>query len=365
MAGMVRAAVQTGPRAIELRDFPRPAVGPDGGLIRVERCGICGSDVEGYYGHLRADRPPTIPGHESLGIIEELGERAARRLGLRVGDRVAVESWLACHACERCLRGDYKSCAKGRFGHGYTPVSVVPSLWGGYAEYLYLDPTTLLHPVRADIPPDIAVMYNPLGAGVQWAVHLPRLQLGESLLVLGAGQRGLCALIAARMAGAGDVFVTGLARDAAKLELARELGATATIDVEHEDTVEKVLDLTHGSGVDVVLDVTPLATQPVLDALRAVRKGGRVVLAGLKGGGRTLELASDGIIQKALTVIGAFSVDARGYADAIRIIESGRFPLEKLHTHTFGLADTARAIETLAGNIPGEAAIHIAIDPSR
>src|ERR1700758_2895324 len=89
---MVRAAVQTGPLAYEIRSFERPRIGPDEGLLRVEACGVCGSDVEQYRGHLvRPGMFPLIPGHEPLGIIEEVGERAAERWGVSVGDRVAVE----------------------------------------------------------------------------------------------------------------------------------------------------------------------------------------------------------------------------------------------------------------------------------
>jgi threonine dehydrogenase-like Zn-dependent dehydrogenase len=105
-----------------------------------------------------------------------------------------------------------------------------------------------------------------------------------------------------------------------------------------------------------------MATAPVTDALLATRHGGRVVLAGLKGG-KEVPLRTDLIINRALNVVGAFGVDARAYAEAIRIIESRRFPLEKLHTHTFGLDDTTLAIETLAGEVPGEAAVHVSVHP--
>ena len=87
-----------------------------------------------------------------------------------------------------------------------------------------------------------------------------------------------------------------------------------------------------------------------------------MVLAGLKGG-RPVELPTDLLINKSLTVMGAFSVDSRAYAEAIRLIEAGRFPLERMHTHTFGLEDVPRAIETLAGEVPGEDAVHVAIMP--
>jgi threonine dehydrogenase-like Zn-dependent dehydrogenase len=207
------------------------------------------------------------------------------------------------------------------------------------------------------------VMFNPMGAGVRWTCHLGALQLGDTVLILGSGQRGIAAVIAARTAGAATIIVTGLERDSRKLALAREFGADHTINVDREDTVERVREITGGRLADLVLELTPMATQPVLHALQAVRHGGRVVLAGLKGG-HTVELPSDLIVNKAITVVGAYGVDSRGYTEAIRIIESGRFPLEKLHTHTFGLPEAALAIETLAGEIPGEEAVHVAICPT-
>ena len=363
MAGSVRAAVLVAPRQIELREFPRPSIGPDEGLVRVERSGICGSDVEQFKGHLGADRLPMIPGHEPLGIVEEVGERAARRWGVEPGDRVALEILIPCRVCDLCLMGRYMACPNKHASHGYTPLEQAPALWGGHAEYVYLHPNSIVHKVRKDIPADVAVMFNPLGAGVRWAVHLGQVQLGETILILGPGQRGLCAVIAARYAGAGTIIVTGLGKDRRKLALAREFGANDTVDVEQEDVVERVRDITRGVGADVVLDVTPMATRPIKDALEAVRHGGRVVFAGLKGN-RTLEFSSDWIIRKGATVVGAFGVDARAYTDAIKIIEAGTFPLEKMHTHTFGLDDSAYAVDVLAGDVPGEEAVHVTIAPN-
>jgi threonine dehydrogenase-like Zn-dependent dehydrogenase len=363
MADMVRAAVMTAPRTFEMREFPRPVIGPDEGLLRIEACGICGSDVEQYRGHLGQRGLPMVPGHEPLGIIEEVGERAAQRWRVSPGERVALEILIPCRSCDRCLTGQYMSChhKQGSYG-GYNPGE--PRLNGGFAEYIHLHPNSILHPIRKDIPAEIAVMYNPLGAGVRWAVHLGEVGLGSTVLVLGAGQRGLGAVIAAKAVGAETVIVTGLARDHAKLALARELGADYTINVDEEDTVARVREITSGDGVDVALEFTPIATEPVTHAIEAIRHGGRVVLAGLKGG-KAHPLNTDLIINKGATVVGAFSVDARGYADAIRIIESGRFPLEKLHTHSFGLASVAQAIETLAGEVEGESAVHVSIHPER
>jgi threonine dehydrogenase-like Zn-dependent dehydrogenase len=364
LADVIRAAVQTGPRQIELREFPRPVIGPDdGGLLRIEACGICGSDVEQYKGSMGTQWLPMVPGHEPLGILEEASESACERWGVQPGDRVAVEILIPCRSCDLCLAGRYMSCRHRIGSHGGSnPPERGLGLWGGFSEYIHLHPNAILHKVRGDIPAEVAVMFNPLGAGVRWAVHLGGVGLGDTVLILGAGQRGLAAVLASRAAGARTIIVTGLSRDRFKLELARELGADYAIDVEAEDVVSRVAEITGGAGVDVVLELTPMAAQPVRDALQAVRWGGRVVLAGLKGG-RPVELSTDLIINKALSVMGAFSVDSRGYAEAIRLIEAGQFPLERMHTHTFGLADVARAIETLAGEVPGEDAVHVAIVP--
>lgn len=365
MGEMVRAAVQVAPRTIELREFPRPSVGPDDGLLRVEANGICGSDVEMYKGHLPMGTYPVIPGHEPLGIVEELGERAAGRWGVQEGDRVALEVIVPCRSCSDCLTGRYQFCRNRTVGHGVTSVDTAPSLWGGFAEYLYLSAGAVLHKVDNRIPAELAALYNPLGAGVRWAVHLGQVGLGDTVLVLGAGQRGIASVIAARAAGAGTVIATGLAADAHKLALAREFGADHTLVVDGddaEDTVERVREITDGAMADVVLELTPMAAGPVTDALLAARRGGRVVLAGLKGN-RDIPVRTDLVINRALTVVGAFGVDAPAYEEAIAIIESGRFPLEKMHTHTFGLDDTALAIETLAGEVSGEAAVHASVHP--
>jgi threonine dehydrogenase-like Zn-dependent dehydrogenase len=382
MADMVRAVVQTGARQMELREFPRPVIargaggvggggaggGSDGALLRVEACGICGSDVEQYKGAMGSRGLPMIPGHEPLGIIEEITPETAARWGVAPGDRVAVEILIPCRSCDLCLAGQYMQCKSRPGSHGgYNPPERGLGLYGGYAEYMHLHPNSIVHPVRKDLPAEIAVMFNPLGAGVRWALQYGGVHLGSSVLVLGAGQRGLAAILASKYVGAGLIIATGLARDAKKLALAREFGADVTINVEEEDTVARVRELTGGDGVDVVLDLTPIALSPVLDAVNAVRWGGTIVLAGLKGrsddGPRAVSLPTDMLVNKALTVKGAFSVDAAAYMDAIRLIESGKFPLEKMQTHKFGLDNVEHAIQLLAGEVPGEDGIHVAIMP--
>jgi len=357
------AIVQTGPRKLEAREFPLPEIGAEDALLKLEVCGICGSDYEQYEGAMGVSYP-VIPGHEPLGIIDKIGALAAKRWGVAEGDRVAVEVLLPCGFCTQCLSGAYRLCmGKGRMSaYGYTPIDVKPALWGGYAQYMYLDPHTVLHKVSKSVAPELAVLFNPLGAGIRWAVQLPGTNIGDTVAILGPGQRGLASVIACREAGAGKIIVTGLARDRHKLALAAEFGATHTIDVESQDPVQAVREITGDKGADVVVDVTSYSPAAVPQAIDMARRGGTVVLAGVKTR-PVKELLSDKIIFKELRMQGALGVDFRGYEPAIRIIESGRYPLEKMHTRTMPLLEAERAINLLAGKVAGEEAIHIALKP--
>lgn len=361
-----RVVVQTAPRVLEMRELPVPEIDADSGLLRIEACGICGSDAEQYSGVLPVPLP-VVPGHEPLGIIEKIGDRAAKRWGVDTGDRVAVEALIPCGHCAACIGGRYQVC-RGRgtmFGYAYIPLSHPPGLWGAYADYMYLDPHSLVHPIRRDLPASLAVMFNPLGAGFRWAVEIPQSGPGDTVLILGPGQRGLASVIAARAAGADCIIVTGLSRDAPKLALAKEFGADFVIDVEHEDARKRVKEITNGRGADVVVEVSANAAEPVAEALYYVAPGGRVVLAGVKGFKPVPDFISDLIVVKEVTVKGAFGVTSRAYNSAIRLIESGKVPLEKMHTHDFALEEAERAIQLLAGEVEGESSIHSCLLPDR
>ena len=357
------AMVQTAVRRLEPRELPLPEIGDDDALLRVEACGICGSDYEQFEGLLRTPMP-VIPGHEPLGVIEQIGDAAARRWGVDVGDRVAVETMLSCRFCAPCLGGNYHLCRRRRI-YSYLPLSDPPGLWGAYAEHLYLDPNAIVHRMDPALPPGIAVMFNPLGAGFRWAVEMPGTGPGKSVLVLGPGQRGLACVLACREAGARQILVTGLAADRRKLELAREFGAHHTIDVENEDARERVRELTDGRGADVVVDVSSYSTAPVAEALDLVAPGGTIVLAGVKGFAPIPDFVSDKIVLKEIRILGAIGVTSTGYESAIRLIESRRHPLEKMHTHEFALRDAEQAIRTLARQVPGEESVHSCLIPAR
>ena len=355
------AMVQTGDRAIEPRDVAIPDIDDHSALLQIEACGICGSDYEQYEGMLRTPTP-VIPGHEPLGRVARIGDAAARRWGIDVGDRVAVETMISCRHCDPCLGGRYHLCDTRKI-YSYVPLDEAPGLWGAYAQYMYLHPNSVVHKIDPNLPAETAVIFNPLGAGFRWAVEMPATQPGETVVILGPGQRGLASVIACREVGAGTIIVTGLAADKDKLALAKFFGADFCVDVDNEDAVARVKAITDGRGADVVVDVSAYATQPVAEALSMVRPGGRIVLAGVKGFKPVDNFVSDLIVMKEIQIQGAIGVTSTGYRAAIRLLESGRVDVAKMHTHNFDLREAERAIKTLARQIPGDESIHSCLIP--
>jgi threonine dehydrogenase-like Zn-dependent dehydrogenase len=228
---------------------------------------------------------------------------------------------------------------------------------------MYLDPNAVIHKVDPELSPETAVMFNPLGAGFRWAVEIPQTGPGDTVVILGPGQRGLACVLACREAGAKKIIVTGLEADAAKLALAREFGAHATIDVQNENPRNRIRELTDGRGADVVVDVSSYAVEPVAESIDYVRMGGTVVLAGIKGFKEIPDFISDKVVLKEITIRGAIGVTRTGYANAIRLLESRKYPVERMHTHNFDLSEAELAIRTLAREIPGDESIHSCLIP--
>jgi threonine dehydrogenase-like Zn-dependent dehydrogenase len=353
--------VQTGDRTLKGMDIPIPEIDESSAILRLEACGICGSDYEQFEGMLKTP-VPAIPGHEPLGIIEKIGDIAAARWGVDVGDRVAVETMLACHHCDTCLHGRYQLCEERRI-YSYIPLSEAPGLWGGYSQYMFLHGNSIVHKVDKSLPAEIAVIFNPLGAGYRWAVEMPQAKPGDTVVVMGPGQRGLASVIALHQVGVRNIIVTGLEADHSKLALARHYGALHTVDVTNENVVHRVKELTNGRGADIVVDVSSYATKPVADALQLVKPGGQIVLAGVKGFKAVDNFVSDLIVLKEVTIKGAIGVTSTGYRQAIELLESGAVDFEPMHTHNFELEDAELAIRTLAREIEGEESIHSCLIP--
>jgi alcohol dehydrogenase len=358
------ALVLEAPRTLHRREIPLPAVGDDDGILRVEACGLCGTDHELYTGAL-APGFPFVPGHEAVGVVEAVGRRAAARWGVKAGDRVAVQVFLACRACGPCRRGDHRLCRRHGLAdmYGMTSVDRPPGLWGGYATHQYLAPDSLLLPVPGSLAPEVAVAFNPVGAGLRWAVAVPGTKAGDVVAVLGCGIRGLAAAAAAREAGAGFVMVTGAGeRDHPRLALAESFGADLAVDVRAEDPVRRLRAEANVAGADVVVDVTAKAPEAFAQAVALARAGGTVVVAGTRGGGGTPGFDPDHLVYKELRVHGALGVDTTDYGAALELIARGTYPFAELPRQTVGLDDAAELLETMAGE-RGVPPVHAVLAP--
>jgi threonine dehydrogenase-like Zn-dependent dehydrogenase len=357
-----RIMLQVADRRIVEEEWEVPPMSSTEAILEVEACGMCGSDVEQYRGTFVANnitRYPFIPGHEPIGRIVDIGKDAARVWGAKVGDRVALEPNLSCGRCDLCLSGHYTNCHSlmppgAPPAYGFTPTDVGHGFWGGYSQYMHLHERTLMHRLSDDVPVSLASLYQPLAAGVSWAVQVPQTRLGDTVLILGHGQRGLGAVVAAKRAGASTIIITGTSRSRHKLDVARALGAHHCIAADVEDVVKRVQEITGGRGVDVILDVVPVATQPILDAIAVARIGATIILSGIKGK-NVLSVNVDRILYKELIIRGVYSQGNEAYREAFRIIAENPPDLRSMHTHEFKLEDAETALLTLGKERPSAA----------
>jgi threonine dehydrogenase-like Zn-dependent dehydrogenase len=367
MAETVLAAVRTAPRTTELREFAMPEIPDDGALLKMEVAGICGTDVKMYAKPVITE--PVIMGHENVGTIARAGRKFVQLHGLGEGDRVFVEHYVACYRCDWCRRGEYRHCELTDWRtnpdarrYGYTSCEKPYHLWGGFAQFMYLPWNCVIHRVPDSVTAELAGLATPLSNGIEWALYDTQAGFMSSVLIQGPGQQGLSQVVACKQAGAALIVVTGTARDAARLELARKLGADHTIDVDAEDPLERVRAITGGNGVDVVLDCTAGAgTAPVLLGIEALkRRGGTLLVQGELAAFPEFPIKQ--LTEKAITIKSARGHSYRAVELAIEQLASRRFPLELLTTHEFGLADTDRAIRAVGGEVE-DGVIHVSLIP--
>jgi threonine dehydrogenase-like Zn-dependent dehydrogenase len=365
MAESTLAAVKIGPKQTELREVPIPDIPTEAALLKVEAAGICGSDVGSYP---RQDRGPLIMGHENVGIIAKIGRVASQLWGVKEGDRVAIEEYLPCWHCEMCRIGEYRLCKTAdhfydpnnlRFGS--TPLERNPGLWGGFSQYLFLPQQTVTHDVPKGPPLEQLAMALPMGNGVQWGCVEGEAGPGKQVLIMGPGQQGLCCLIAARAAGAYKIFVAGLTHDTFRLDIARKLGADATIDVQTENLRERISELTDGRGLDSVVDTTSSRSpQIILDGIEILKhKGGVIVAQGIPS---IPDFPMDRFTRKYITLKSARGHSYNAVELGLKYIASGRFPLELMTTDKFGLDNVDRAIRSTGGEV-SSTSIHVTVDP--
>ena len=256
----MRAVACRGPGALALEDVARPEPGPGEVVVAVRNCGICGSDLHWYHDQMMI--PAVCPGHEIAGEIADVGPGVTT---LRAGDRVAVEGIATCGACRYCVSGDYQRCPN---------IGIVGmTIPGGFADYLRM-PARHCFRVPDGIEFATAALGEPLGVAVH-GVRLSGLEIGQRVVVLGAGTIGLMAIVAARAGGAGEIVVT--ARRPQQKAAALALGADRVVDdVDPSALMAEASD----DPVDLVIE-TVGGTADTLDTAVAVcRPGGTICVLG-------------------------------------------------------------------------------------
>jgi alcohol dehydrogenase len=353
------ALVLERPRHLIPRSFDLPNIGDREGLLRVEACGLCGTDHEEFTGQLNPGFP-FVPGHETVGTIEKIGGGAAARWGVKEGDRVAVAVFQSCGECGKCGSGRFRECVRHGIKdmYGFISAEKAPSLWGGYAEFQYLSPDTMLLPVPNGMDPVIATLFNPVGAGIRWGVKVPGTRPGDVVAVLGPGIRGLSAAAAAKRAGARFVMITGAGQgDKERLEVAPLFGADLAVDVTEDDPVASLRRAT-GLLADVVVDVTAKAPSAFAQAIQLARPGGTVVVAGTRGTSEAPGFSPDTVVFKELRVLGALGVDVDDYTEALDLLAERTYPFEDLPRRCVGFDGIAELLTAMAGEESQGSALH-------
>ncbi len=364
----VRAAVKTGPSKLEIQEFPMPEVPEDGALMKVEVAGICGTDVKMYKEPLKTGGP-VIMGHENIGYITKAGKEFTARKGFKEGDLVFVEHYVACGKCEWCHQGEYRHCENTdwRFNpdgirYGYSTCDKPPHLWGGFSEYMYLPWNAVVHKVPDGVTPELAGLVTPMANGIEWALFDCNVGYNSTVLIQGPGQQGLSQTIACKQAGASLIIVTGTTKDAARLEVAKKLGADFVIDVQKENPLQRIMEITGGKGVDVALDCTAGAgTAAILLGVEALkRKGGTLLIQGEMTDFPNFPIGK--VTVKYITIKSARGHSYKACELALQQLASKRFPLELLTTHRFGLKDTEYAIKSVGGE-GAKDVVHVSLMP--
>ena len=320
---------------LELRDVPEPTPKAGEVVVRVRAAAICGSELHGFKIHAPRRSPPLILGHEFAGEVSALGPGVA---GVRVGDRVAVNSTISCGACPACVAGDPHICSTAEVFGTRRP--------GAFAELVAV-PASTLFPVPANLSLVHAALMEPLGNAIH-AVSMLRRRFPESVAVIGAGTIGLFALQAAAAAGAGRIAVVDVSP--ARLAVAARLGAARILDARTEDVAAGLAEFGGGQGLDAAIDAVGSGATRDL-AVRSVRKGGECVWLGLHEDATTLGGLE--IVLGERSISGSFSVRPAELRRALSLLAAGRIRLEPW-VKSFPLADGVRVFRELVESPPDD-----------
>lgn len=342
------SCVITAPGELELRQFTVPEPEADAGVLEVEATGVCGADVEMFRGDGPTDFPPVALGHEMIGRIADVGERAADRWGVQAGDRVVVNEIIPCGNCHFCTSGQAVMC-NGFFGsqgsrYGLIPTTTGSGAWGGFGTHMQLHPNTNLRRIDDSVPTAVAAMFMPVANGMHWLFDLAGLTPGASVLIVGPGSQGLAVTAVAHSAAGLHSIVAGRSADAHRLDLARQVGATRTVDTQSEDLVEIVKEETRGMGVDAVIIATSGADDVLSTATRCVRIGGTIVLAGTNSWKSERKFKGDALVFRNITLRGAPGHSVGSVEGAVRILERAHDTFAPLVGEEYHLDQVAQAL---------------------
>lgn len=330
----MKAAYLVRPGTIELQNVPQPEPGPGQVLVKVRVVGICGSDIhyyeEGRIGDITMT-DPLIMGHEFSGEVVGLGHGVT---GLTVGQRVAVEPAIHCGHCDLCLEGHPNLCRHIRF------MSTPPDQ-GALSEYVVVRPDQCF-PMPDSFTFADGAMLEPLGVAMH-TLRLAKVRLGDSVAVIGCGTIGLLTLQMAKASGATEIIATDLLDD--RLELARRLGATQTINVSQADPAEVIGVRGGQGGVDVAFEAAGAFEAPA-QAARLARNGGSVMLIGIPSDDR-IEMPAGISRRKGLTVKLVRRMK-HTYPRAMRVVQAGLADVRSLVTHRYGLDQVNDAFRLVA-----------------
>lgn len=332
---MKAAVLQEVRKIAVMTDYPKPVPDDTEVLIRVEACGLCGTDLKLYKGEY-SGRLPMVVGHEYAGTVEAVGKKVKN---IRVGDRVVADPNEACGACDDCRS------ARSTFCSDMAAYGVLSD--GGLADYCVAHEKGCYR-IPDQLPAEIASFTEPVSCGVR-CVDRADIRVGQTVAIIGAGPMGQIILQMVKNAGASKIIQ--LARSDWKLDLAMKYGATDVINTRTTDAEQRVMELTDGKGVDVVIEAagTP---QTFELTFRLVAKGGRIVQFGFCPEGTKATVVPFDILSKELTIAGAW-VNPYTYPRAIKLLASGKVEVKHLISHRLSLDDVEKGYELMMSRPDG------------
>jgi len=337
----MKALLLTAPSKLELVDFPEPNPAADEVVVRIRACGICGSDIHGWDGSTGRRRTPLIMGHEASGEIVATGPRVK---AWRAGDRVTFDSTISCGTCRFCASGQINLCENRRVV-GVSPVEYKQH--GAFAERLAL-PDRILYRLPDNLPFEQAAMVEPVSIAVH-AVQRTKIAPGSTAVVIGSGMIGLLVIQALRWAGATQVVAVDLADN--RLELARKLGATHTVNSGRADVAAEVARITGGLGADTAFEVVGF-TPTVNLAIAVLKRGGTCVLVGNLSP-QTQDFPLQAVVTKEITLLGSCA-SAGEYPLCLDLIARGVIDVRPMIETVAPLADGATWFEKLSARDGGK-----------